>query len=464
MHRQISIFFVAALIISSASVATAQNFQPFVPPGFPTTAQIPPDRKIRAKGTHIFFLTRSGAEAVQQIVHTRFGFVNDTIFKKFVGRTFGIRDPEPVPESIYWRATKIRKRIARRKYRRAIRNNWIQSEQSYKTFSFASNDTWMRYDLLWGLHNAGGFFWQNTPDIDINAPEAWEVTLGDSDLIVGVIDTGVHYRHPDLADNIFENPLEVLNGIDDDGNGYIDDIRGWDFHNGDNDPNDDNFHGTHVAGTIAAVGNNNRGVVGVAPGVQILPLKVMGSGGQGDTSNLVRAVEYAIGLKKRGINIAVLNASLGGGPEEAAMRDVLSKADRAGITFVAAAGNSSGNSDVEPIYPATYDVPNVISVASINKKGLLSAFSNYGPNSVDIAAPGEDIWSTIIFNLYLPSGGTSMAAPHVAGIAALVQSRYPNFTPAQIRARIMNTAKPYPDLKGKLIVPGLVDAARAVGR
>ena len=463
MVRLLSILSISIALLTTSASSFAQGFTPFVPPGYPTTAVSHPTRHIKQRGTFVFYITDKGKKKINTIVNRRFGFITPGLFQVFVGKRFGVRSPQPIPGSPYWVAEKVRGRKFKKKHRRAHRKRFIETEQSYKKFSFATNDTWLKYDLLWGVNNNGGFFGFNEKDIDINAPEAWEVTTGDSDMVVGVIDTGVFHMHPDLEENIFRNPLDPVNGIDDDGNGYVDDISGWDFFNEDNNPLDDHYHGTHVAGTIAAIKDNNRGIAGVAPGVKILPLKVLSGDGEGDTSGVVRSIHYAISLKERGINITVLNASLGGGAPTDAMRDALRAANDAGILFVAAAGNSSGNNDVEPIYPASYDIPNVLSVAAMNKQGLLSSFSCYGPTSVDVAAPGEDVWSTIIYSLYLPSGGTSMAAPHVAGVAALVASRYSFMSPSMIKDRIMNTVRPFPDLQGKILSPGLVDAQAAVG-
>jgi subtilisin family serine protease len=271
-----------------------------------------------------------------------------------------------------------------------------------------------RFGSLWGMHNTGQS--GGTPDADIDAPEAWGVHTGSGNVVVAVIDTGVNYQHRDLAANIWVNPYEVPgNGIDDDGNGFIDDVHGADFVNNDGDPLDDHGHGTHVSGTIGAVGNNGTGVVGVNWDVQIMGLKFLSGGGTGTTADAVRAVDYATQMRQRGVNLVLTNNSWGGGGYSAALRDAIAASGDTGMLFVASAGNS-GWSTAD--YPALYDVDNIISVAATDRNDQLASFSNYG-TGVDIAAPGVDILSTV-GNNYGTMSGTSMAAPHVSGAAALV--------------------------------------------
>jgi subtilisin family serine protease len=246
------------------------------------------------------------------------------------------------------------------------------------------------YSNLWGLHNEGQF--EFTHDMDIDLPEALGVFNGSTseELVIGVIDTGIDINHPDLQQNIWTNPNEIANnGIDDDRNGYIDDVNGWDFYHFDNtvyDANDLDEHGTHVAGTIAAVANNSTGVAGIAPNVKIMPLKFLGPDG-GSTSDAILAIEYAAKM-----GVKVTNNSWGGGPFEQALYDAIKNSNS---LFVAAAGNDGLDNDVEPSYPDSYDLDNIISVAAINGYGHLAGFSNYGNYSVDIAAPGEFIQSTV---------------------------------------------------------------------
>jgi len=237
------------------------------------------------------------------------------------------------------------------------------------------------FDQLWGLNNTGQT--GGTPDADIDAPEAWEIQTGES-VLVGVIDTGVDYNHPDLINNIWTNPGEIPgDGIDNDGNGYIDDVHGYDFVNDDGDPWDDNSHGTHVAGTIAAQGDNNIGVSGVSWSAQIMPLKFLDSSGYGTTFDAIQAVEYATMM-----GVQLTNNSWGGGGYSQGLYDAIAAAGEAGQLFVAAAGNSYGNNnDINPHYPSSYDLDNIISVAATDHNDQLASFSNYGAESVDIGLP-----------------------------------------------------------------------------
>jgi subtilisin family serine protease len=336
-------------------------------------------------------------------------------------------------------------------------------ERNFRMFAFqtAPNDTFYKFGLMWGLSNNGST--GGTANVDVDAPEAWTVTEGSPDVVVGILDTGVSQVHPDLKAQLWENPREVPNNnLDDDNNGYIDDVRGWDFIDNDNVPSDQNMHGTHVAGTIAAEKNNSRGVVGVAPGIKIVSLRVLNAQGEGDTAGVMGAIQYAIKLRKAGVNLRVINLSLGGGDSTESFKEALVEADRAGILVVAAAGNDTNDNDVKPTYPASYDVPNVISVAAIDSKGLLASFSNYGARSVDVAAPGTFIWSTFPFGFYFFLDGTSMAAPHVSGVAALVYSRNPNLQPAQVVSILRNSVKRISGLEGKMVSPGVVSALNAL--
>ena len=217
-----------------------------------------------------------------------------------------------------------------------------------------------------------------------------------ANVLVGVIDTGVDYNHPDLAANIWTNPGEIAgNGIDDDGNGYIDDVHGYDFVNNDGDPMDDNGHGTHFSGTIGGVGNNGIGVAGVNWNVKIMALKFLDSGGSGSTANAVAGVQYATMM-----GVDVTSNSWGGGGFSQALYDAIDAAGAANIAFVAAAGNNGANNDTSPAYPAAYDLPNIISVAATDDNDELASFSNYGAASVDLGAPGVDILSTLPGNQY----------------------------------------------------------------
>lgn len=323
----------------------------------------------------------------------------------------------------------------------------------------APNDS--RYSELWGLNNTGGS--GGTADVDIDAPEAWDLTRGNSDVVVGVVDTGVLYTHPDLANNMWHNPGEIpSNNIDDDGNGYIDDYYGLNAINPTQAPLDDNGHGSHCSGTIAGTGNNGVGVIGVAHGVKIMALKFINSSGSGSTSDAITAINYAIDMKKAGVNIRVLSNSWGGAGNSSALESAISQASSNGILFVAAAGNEHSNNDTTSSYPANYNLPNVISVAAVDRAGNLASFSNYGITKVHVAAPGVSILSTVLSNAYAVYNGTSMATPHVSGVAALLLSREPSLSVQTLKTRIISSAKPLSSLNGMVQSGGIVSAYRAL--
>jgi subtilisin family serine protease len=305
-----------------------------------------------------------------------------------------------------------------------------------------------RFDELWGMHNTGQT--GGTPDADIDAPEAWDISTGSSEVIIGVIDTGVDYNHEDLAANIWTNPNEIPNnGVDDDGNGYIDDIHGVNTITGSGDPMDDHYHGTHCSGTIGAVGNNGKGVVGVCWTVKIIGIKFLNSGGSGTTADAIESVNYAIWLKNHGTNIRVLSNSWGGGGYDQTLHDAISAAGDVGILFTAAAGNNYGsNNDTTPFYPATYDCANILAVASTDHNDNLSSFSNIGPTTVDLGAPGSSILSTFPNNSYSSISGTSMATPHVSGAAGLLLSVNDLLTFQELKDYLMNYGDPIPALSG----------------
>jgi len=275
------------------------------------------------------------------------------------------------------------------------------------------------FDDLWGLHNTGQT--GGTPDADIDAPEAWDIATGTGEIVVGVIDSGVDYTHSDLAANMWENPGEIPdNGKDDDGNGYVDDVYGWDFYTDDNDPMDDYGHGTHCSGTIGAVGNNGIGVVGVNWNVKIMALKFLSAGGSGSTADAIDSVGYATMMRRDfGVNIVLTSNSWGGGGFSQALKDAIQASGDAGMLFIAAAGNGNTDTDANPHYPSSYDLDNIISVAATDRDDDRASFSNWGLTSVDLGAPGVVIVSTLPAESYGAKSGTSMATPHVAGVAAL---------------------------------------------
>jgi subtilisin family serine protease len=341
------------------------------------------------------------------------------------------------------------------------------------------------FSKLWGLHNTGQT--GGTADADIDAPEAWKKSKGSKNVIIAVVDTGVDYTHPDLSRNMWRNPGEIPgNGIDDDDNGVVDDVYGINTVGIDplgpgcggrptaGDPMDDDGHGTHVAGTIGAVGNNAEGVVGVNWRVSIMAVKFLGADGSGTTSAAILGLQYVKMMKDRGFNIIATNNSWGGGAYSRALRDAIEGLMASGILFVAAAGNNGLNNDLSPFYPASYDLPNIISVAATDHNDNLASFSNYGRRSVHVGAPGVNIYSTCspeLFSCYNPNNpksryayfsGTSMAAPHVSGLVALIKAKYPSMTWYQIRNLILSTGDTKTSLQGKTLTEKRINANRAL--
>ena len=346
----------------------------------------------------------------------------------------------------------------------------LYAEPNYIQHAVATLPNDPLFNNLWGLNNTGQT--GGTPDADIDAPEAWDVSLGSSDMVVCVIDTGVTYTHPDLAANMWTNAVELggTSGVDDDGNGYVDDIYGINAVTGSGDPMDDNAHGTHCSGTIAAVGNNGVGVAGVNWNARIMGCKFLDSGGSGSTDDAIECIEYAI---TKGAD--VMSNSWGGGGFSQALADAIEDANSAGILFVAAAGNDGSDNDAFPFYPASYDNTNIIAVAATDHNDGMASFSNYGRTSVDVGAPGVDIFSTFLTGAHLSSGcndddsdgygycsGTSMACPHVAGLSALTMSAFPSETPLEIKRRIMRTVDPLASLAGDTVSDGRINAHRAL--
>lgn len=338
-------------------------------------------------------------------------------------------------------------------------NPWVElAEPDYVVQKLATpNDPY--FGRQWGLHNIGQTVNSvaGTPDADIDMPEAWNVTTGNPSMVIAVIDTGTQWGHPDLAANIWTNTEEIPdNGIDDDGNGFVDDVRGWDFFDDDNNPDDEDGHGTHTAGTIAAEGNNGIGVTGVTWNCKIMPLRFIGPNG-GSTSDAIAALNYAVA---KGVKVS--NNSWGGGGYSSLMYDAIRRAAAAGHIFVAAAGNSSQNTDSTPSYPASYNLDNILSVAATDNLDGLASFSNYGMTTVDLGAPGVNIASTYMGGGYAWLSGTSMAAPHVAGVVALVYQQNPGFTYTQVINRILSTPRPVPSLLNKTRTGGVLNAVAAL--
>jgi subtilisin family serine protease len=353
--------------------------------------------------------------------------------------------------------------------------------------SSVPNDTY--FGNQWALNNTGTYA-AGTADADIDAPEAWDITTGNSSVVIAVLDTGIDYDHSDLVGNIWTNSGETdcLNGLDDDGNGYADDCKGWDFSTcvesdedglcitpklEDNDPMDEYGHGTHVAGIIGAVGNNGTGVSGVMWRVRLMPLKVLDSTGWGSNGELIAGIQYAVDNGAK-----VMNVSLGGYDFSTFVYEAIETANSAGVLFVASAGNGGidrigDNNDLTPHYPSSYNLPNIISVAATDQNDRRAPFSNYGLTSVHVAAPGVYVLSTIPQNLYSDFSdkefydGTSMAAPHVSGLAGLLYSYYDGvhntqFNYSQIRIAILWSVDVLPTLSGWIQTGGRINAYNAL--
>lgn len=320
-----------------------------------------------------------------------------------------------------------------------------------------------RYGQLWGLKNTGA----NEPDsrgntsakvgvtgADVNAERAWEITKGSRDVVIAVIDTGIDYNHEDLKNQMWVNEGEIPgDGIDNDGNGYIDDVHGWNAALDSGNPMDGNAHGTHCAGTIGAEHNNGIGVAGVMADVRMMAVKFLTDEGGGSLADAVEAIDYATKM-----NVDIMSNSWGGGGFSQTLFDSISAANDKGILFVAAAGNDGTNNDSRPQYPANYQVANVISVASHTAQDTLSSFSCYGKRTVHIAAPGSNILSSTPKNKYEVFSGTSMATPHVSGVLGLLIAQEGRMPVEAVKERLMKTSVPVAAYKKKIASGGRVDA------
>jgi subtilisin family serine protease len=328
------------------------------------------------------------------------------------------------------------------------------------THDAASNDTYFTNGSLWGMSAGGNVYGSR-------AASAWaNNNTGSNDIYVGIIDEGYMYTHVDLAANAGTNPGEIPgNGVDDDGNTYVDDVYGWDFDGKNNTVFDgtQDDHGCHVAGTIGGAGGNGIGVAGVVWNVKLLNAKFLGRRG-GTTANAIKAVDYFTDLKTRhSLNLVATNNSWGGGGFSQGLQDAIGRANTAGILFIAAAGNNSQNIDASASYPAAYPNANIIAVASITSSGAISSFSNYGATKVDLGAPGSSITSTLPgsngASTYGSYSGTSMACPHVTGAAALYASTHSGASAAAIKGAILSAVTPTPSLSGKCATGGRLNVS-----
>ena len=358
-----------------------------------------------------------------------------------------------------WQLVKLPDNIsteqALNQYAQSSEIEYVQPNYIYRVAATTPNDP--NFNSLYGMQK-------------INAPTAWDTTTGNPNVVVAVIDTGTRRTHEDLAANMWQNPGEIAgNGVDDDGNGYVDDKFGYDFINNDADPNDDYNHGTHVAGTIGAAGNNGKGVVGVNWNVRLMALKIHDQNGNSTSAKVIEAYNYVRMMKlQRGVNIRITNNSYGGPPEapayDQATKDAIDAAGRADILNVFAAGNNSRDIEAQPLYPASYNSPSILAIAGSDQNDDRSGFSNYGATSVDLAAPGSGIYSAVANSdtSYTAYNGTSMATPHAAGAAALLLAANPNLSAASVKASLMNTVDVLPQLNVVVKTGGRLNIARAI--
>lgn len=310
---------------------------------------------------------------------------------------------------------------------------------------------------LWGLHNTGQD--GGAVDADIDAPEAWALQTGKNQgqggPLIAVIDTGIDYNHPDLRGNVWTNPGEIPgDGLDNDGNGVIDDVHGYNAISDTGDPLDDNGHGSHCSGTIGGHGNNGEGVAGVQWDANLMGVKFLNANGGGNLSDAVHGLFYA---EKMGARIT--SNSWGGGGYNQALKDALGNSH---ALHIFAAGNNSNDNDLGASYPASYDLPNIVAVAATDRNDQLANFSNWGATTVDLAAPGVDIWSAQPGGGYQNMSGTSMATPHVAGAAGLILAQYPSLSNEQLKARLLNSVDRLPQLHGQVLTGGRLNVAHAL--
>ena len=467
MLRYIGFVILASVVLTTGSLAPQEKA-----PSDPTRAPSqPPSQPKPAVGLKEA-LENSSFEPGEILVQTESGAPADTI--RSINRRNDASVEERIPHSQVSvvdlpSGLSVAEAIAR--YRAAPGVKYAEPNYSAAPAALPPTPNDPDFPKMYDLDNRGQY--GGTFDADIDAPEAWNVEKGSADTSVAVIDTGMDISHKDLRDNVWTNPGEVPgNGIDDDGNGYKDDVHGWDFYNDDASVFDDaeqDTHGTHVAGTIAAEGNNTIGVTGIGWQVKVMSLKFIGPNNRSYIDDAVEAINYSVAEGAQ-----VSNNSWGyefprNNPSKI-LQDAIAEADRANQVFVAAAMNGGADfvgDDLDQgsysIYPANYTNSNIISVAATEKTDHLTGFSNYGATSVDLGAPGKDILSTLPGNNYGFGFGTSMATPHVSGAAALLKSQSPQLKAGEIRARILNSVDKNASLEGKTVSGGRLNAAKALG-
>lgn len=411
------------------------------------------------------FATLPEAVPGEFIVKLRSNLSTMMFEKQALGEKLGSYVKSTIPEYNLVVVKRASFELADAAIRTLSQNNLVEySEPNYiYRISKLPNDP--DYAMLWGLKNTGQKDSKNkvgVAGIDVSAERAWDIETGSEKTLVAVIDTGIDYNHPDLKDNVWTNESELngKSGFDDDGNGIVDDIHGANFTDEERptgNPLDDQGHGTHCSGTIGATGDNGQGVVGINWKVKILAAKFLDSSGSGSLEGAIKAIAYA---NKMGAKI--MSNSWGGGGFSQALKDVIEETNKNGVVFIAAAGNDSGNNDSKPGYPASYDVQNIISVAAIDNRGALANFSNFGKKTVHLGAPGVNIYSSISDGKYDSLSGTSMATPHVSGVAALLLSHEQNLSGLEIKKRLLATTTSLPSLRGKTSTGGMLNAYNAL--
>ncbi|HET7273486.1 MAG TPA: S8 family peptidase [Rubrobacter sp.] len=463
MRRYIGFLIVASVVLMAGFVAPQERA-----PSEPAKARVP--SQVRPELGPKPDLRNASFEPGQILVETEAGVPADAI--KSVNRRNDASVEESIPHSrisLVDLPQGLSVAEAIQQYRAAPEVKYAEPNYQVVSSALAPTPNDPSFPKMWDAENRGQY--GGTFDADIDAPEAWAAETGSADTVVAVIDTGMDIGHKDLRDNIWTNPDEVPgNGTDDDGNGYIDDVHGWDFYHDDKsvfDSASQDTHATHVAGTIAAEGNNTVGVTGINWHVKIMPLKFIGPDNQSNLDDAIEAINYSVA---EGAKIS--NNSWGyefpqGNPSKI-LQDAINDADQAGQLFVVAAMNGGDDFigddiDQNPVYPASYTNSNIISVAATNDTDSLTSFSNYGSTSVDLAAPGKDILSTLPGNSYGYGYGTSMATPHVTGVAALIKSQNPQLTDEGIKTRILDSVDKKASLEGKMVSGGRLNAAKALG-